>query len=227
MGLNKSDKGRFTMRNKRNFGKLAGILATVLFTLACGGGAFAASTETPTLSPTPLATSTATARPTSTPRPTKTPFPTSAPIGVYIDAGDYSYTVVNAVSLLRFYPGGKFLFTANPGYMIVDVGVHLENKDPGTAISIPWENVYIAEANGDAWYAYYGTAKAVESGTELDPYTLGISDIELDVTKKIEFDEDAYLRIVFLVTDNDNKPVPLVFGIGEAPDSKFIVEQPK
>lgn len=196
--------------------------------LACGGGAFAtAATETPTLSPTPPATTTATARPTSTPKPTKTPFPTSAPVGVSINAGDFSYTVVNAVSLRRFYPGGKFLFTANPGYMIVDVGIHLENKTPGSAVSIPWENVYITEANGDSWLAYYGTVKQVEAGIEMDPLTLGISDIELDTTKKIDFSGDAYLRIIFLVTDNDNKPVPLVFGIGDAPDAKFIVEQPK
>lgn len=195
--------------------------------LACGGGAIAAATEAPTLSPTPAATNTATARPTSTPRPTATPFPTSAPLGVSIDSDDYSYTVVNAVSLLRFYPGGKFLFTAQAGYMIVDVGVHLKNKTPGKAVTIPWEEVYITEASGDSWLAYYGTSKAVEAGFELDPYTLGISDIELDTTKKIEFDGDAYLRIIFLVTDSENKPVPLILGIGNAPDSAFIVEQPK
>jgi hypothetical protein len=215
------------MKHVRKFGNTIGFLAAAFVILACGGGAFASVTETPTLSPTPLSTSTKTPRPTSTPRPTNTAFPTSAPIGVSIGADDYSYTVVDAVSLNRFYPGGTLLFTAKQGYMIVDIGVHLVNNDPGKSVTIPWDQVYIAEANGDAWYAYYGSFKEVESGAEMDPFTIGISDIELDVETKIEFSGDAYLRIIFLVTDNDNKPVPLNFGIGEAPDAAFIVEQPK
>jgi hypothetical protein len=215
------------MRNVRKFAHSAGFLIVAILVLACGGGAFASATETATLSPTPAATDTATPRPTSTPRPTKTSIPTSAPIGVSITADNFSYTVVRAVSLLRFYPGGKFLFTANPGYMIVDIGVRLQNSNPGKSVTIPWDQVYIAEANGDAWYAYYGTVKEVESGAEMDTSTIGVSDIELDVDTKIEFSGDAYLRMIFLVTDNDNKPVPLNFGIGDAPDAAFIVEQPK
>ncbi|MBL8079024.1 MAG: hypothetical protein JNM55_13755 [Anaerolineales bacterium] len=216
------------MKDSRKFEIMICLLICALFMLACvGGGLVTSATDTPAPSSTPLATNTATSRPTSTPRPTKTPFPTSAPVGVSIDAGDYSYTVVKAVSLQRFYPGGKFLFTANPGYMIVDMGVRIQNENPGTAVSIPWEEIYITEANGDSWYVYYGTAKAVEAGKEMDPFTLGISDVELDVTQKIDFTGDAYLRLIFLVTDNDNQPVPLIFGIGYAPDAAFIVEQPK
>jgi hypothetical protein len=215
------------MKQVRKFGNTIGLLAAAFVILACGGGAFASVTETPTLSPTPLSTSTKTPRPTSTPRPTNTAFPTSAPIGVSIGADDFSYTIVDAVSLGRFYPGGTILFTAKPGYMIVDIGVHLVNNDPGKSVTIPWDQVYIAEANGDAWYAFYGTVKEVESGAEMDPFTIGISHVELDVTEKIEFSGDAYLRIIFLVNDNDNKPVPLNFGIGEAPDAAFIVEQPE
>lgn len=216
------------MKDTHKLGQLTLLLIFALLVLACSGGsAFVGATATPSLTFTPPSTNTATARPTSTPRPTKTPFPTSAPIGVSINAGDFSYTVVDAVSLMRFYPGGKFLFTANPGYMIVDIGVHLVNSNPGSAVSIPWENVYITEASGDSWLAYYGTAKAVSTGTEMDPFTLGISDIELDTTKNIEFNGDAYLRLIFLVDDNNNQAVPLVFGIGDAPDAEFVVEQPK
>jgi glucose/arabinose dehydrogenase len=216
------------MKNTYKHDQLTLLLIFALMLLACsGGGAFAGATATPSFTPTSASTNTATARPTSTPRPTKTPFPTSAPVGVSINAGDFSYTVVDAVSLMRFYPGGKFLFTANPGYMIVDIGVHLVNSNPGSAVSIPWANVYITEANGDSWLAYYGTAKAVSADTEIDPFTLGISDIELDTTKNIDFNGDAYLRIIFLVGDNDNQDVPLVFGIGDAPDAEFVVKQPK
>jgi len=198
-----------------------------LLILACGGGSFASVTETPADTNTPEATSTKTPRPTSTPRPTNTPFPTSAPKGVYVNAGGYSYTVVDAVSLRRLYPGGQFLFSPNPGYMIVDIGVHLQNNKPGTTFAISWSDVYITEANGDSWYAYYGTAKEVDAGTEIDPYTIGISDIEVDVSKTATFTSDGYLRLIFIVDDNDNKPVPLIFGIGNAPDVKLVVEQPK
>jgi hypothetical protein len=215
------------MRDTRTFSKLTGLLIFTLLILACSGGGLVGATATPNPTFTPLSTSTATARPTSTPKPTKTPFPTSAPLGVSIKAGDFSYTVVNAVSLMRFYPGGKFLFTANPGYMIVDIGIHLVNNNPGSAVSIPWGNVYITEANGDSWLPYYGTLKAVSAGAEMDPFTLGISDIEFDTTKNINFNGDAYLRLIFLVADNNNQPVPLVFGIGDAPEVEFVVEQPK
>src|SRR6185369_6631565 len=195
--------------------------------LACGGGAFASVTETPTPSPMPLSTSTKTPKPSATPRPTNTPQPTSAPLGVSIGAGDFSFTVVNAVSLRRIYPGGASLFSPKAGYMILDIGVRIENEKPGKTVSIPWENVYITEANGDSWYPIWGTSKFVDSGTELDPYTLGISADEISGKDKISFTGDAYLRLIFIVDDNDNQPVPIIFGIGDGPQAEFIVEQPK
>lgn len=214
------------MKNINRYGKIIGLMAVVLFTLACGGGAFAGATETPTLSPTPLATNTATPRPTSTPKPTNTPFPTPAPLGASIDADDFSFTVIDAISLRRIYPGGTLLFSPNPGYLIMDIGVRIENKNPGTTVSIPWENVYVTEANGDSWYPIWGTSKFVESGTEMDPYSLGISSEEIKGIDRINFTGDAYLRLIYIVTDNDNQPVPIIFGIGDAPQAEFIVEQP-
>jgi hypothetical protein len=225
-GLDQSNKGRFIMKNQRSFGKLAGLLVIVLSMLACGSGDLAGATETPTLSPTPLATNTATARPTSTPKPTKTPLPTPAPLNVSIESGDFSYTVIDAISLRRIYPGGTLLFSPNPGYLIMDIGVRIENKDPGTTVSIPWEDVYVTEANGDSWYPIWGTTKFVDSGTELDPYSLGISSEEIKGINRINFTGDAYLRLIYIVTDNENQPVPIIFGIGDAPQAEFIVEQP-
>lgn len=215
------------MKNTRKYGKIICLLIFALLMLACGGGAFATATDTPTLSPTPLATNTATARPTSTPRPTNTAFPTPAPLGISIDAGDFSFTVVKAVSLRRIYPGGELLFSPNPGYLIMDIGVRIQNKNPGTTVSIPWENVYVTEANGDSWYPLWGTAKFVESGTEIDPYSLGISSDEIKGIDRINFTTDAYLRLIYIVDDNDNQPVPIIFGINDAPQAEFIVEQPK
>jgi hypothetical protein len=214
------------MKNTNKYGKLIGPLVIALLMLACGGGAFAATTEAPAVSPTPLAANTATARPTSTPKPTKTSFPTPAPLGVSIDGDDFSYTVIDAISLRRIYPGGTLMFSPNPGYLIMDIGVRIENKNPGETVSIPWENVYVTEANGDSWYPIWGTSKFVDSGTELDPYSLGISSDEINGVDRINFTGDAYLRLIYIVTDNENQPVPIIFGIGDAPEAEFIVEQP-
>lgn len=213
------------MKNVNRYGKLFGLLAAALLMLACAG-ALAGTVETPAVSPTPPAPNTATARPTSTPKPTKTPFPTPAPLGVSIEADDFSFTVIDAVSLRRIYPGGTLLFSPNPGYLIMDIGVRIKNKNPGKTVSIPWENVYVTEANGDSWYPIWGTSKFVDSGTELDPFSLGISSEEINGVDRINFTGDAYLRLIYIVTDNENQPVPIIFGIGDAPEAEFIVEQP-
>ncbi len=216
------------MNKDRRFLEIVSVLTVAVLILACSGGSIVASaTETPSATSTTISTNTATPPPTATPRPTKTPFPTPAPKGVSIKAGDFSFTVVDAVSLRRIYPGGQYLFTPNPGYVILDVGVRLENKTSGEAISIPWENVYITEQNGDSWYPYWGSYKPVESGTEMDPFTIGISSNEIVGTELISFTGDAYLRLVFIVGDNNNQPVPLMFGIGDSPETELLVEQPK
>lgn len=216
------------MNKDRRFLKVVSILAVAVLVLACsGGGAFVSATETPSATSTPVSTNTATPRPTSTPRPTKTPFPTPAPKGISIDTGDFSFTVVDAVSLRRIYPGGEYLFTPNPGYIILDVGVRLENGKSGEVVSIPWENVYIKEQNGDSWYPYWGSYKPVESGIEMDPFTVGISSNEIVGTERINFTGDAYLRLIFIVGDNNNQPVPLMFGIGDSPETELLVDQPK
>jgi hypothetical protein len=213
------------MRKNRKKSLTLVLSMVAFFAAACSTGSFGA-TATPSATFTPDATSTPTKRPTSTPRPTFTNTPTPAPLGVSVSAGDFSFTVVDAVSLRRIYPGGQYLYTPNPGYLILDMGIRIQNNNPGKLVSIPWENVYVEEANGDSWYPLWGKAELVDADVELDPFTLGISSEEIDGIERINFTGDAYLRLVFIVDDNDNQPVPIIFGIGNSPVAAFDVAQP-
>lgn len=202
------------------------MIAAVLI-LACGGAPVITATETPAATFTPEATNTATPKPTRTPIPTRTPQPTPAPRGVPIQGDGFTYTIIDGVSLRRIYPGGEFLYIPDPGYIIIDLGVRLQNDNPGSEITLNWGDIYITEANGDAWLPLWGSSEEVASGTEMDPYTIGISSKIIEGTETTKFKGDLYLRLIFIAGDNNNNPVPIVFGIGYSNLAEFIVEQPK
>jgi hypothetical protein len=154
--------------------------------------------------------------PVNTPEPTATQetlaTPTPAPVGVAVRSDSYEVTVIKAVKLDRLYPGGKYSYTPKAGNMIVDVGVKVSNLT-GSQASVKWSNVYVVEETGDAWYPSYGTYK--ESGKEIDPFSLGISENTIVGEDVITFKGDIYLRLIFIVADND--PTTFVFGFDDSP----------
>jgi hypothetical protein len=174
--------------------KFAIIIFIGLFMLACVGGTVA--TSAPVAAPTEAPPTVA--APTEAP-----PVATSAVLG--------------AVKLGRFYPGGKSLFTAKPGNIIVDMGVKVSNLT-GSSVSVPWKNVYVVEKTGDAWFPFYGSYK--ESGKKIDPFSLGISDTATNGDDVITFNGDIYLRLIFIVKDND--PTTFVFGFDDSPLIELI-----
>jgi hypothetical protein len=202
-----------------------------LFMLACVGGTVA--TSAPVAAPTDAAPTTVVvptvAAPTElppvatlAPEPTATEIqatPTPAPVGVPVRSGSYEVTVLGAVKLGRFYPGGTLLYTANPGNIIADVGVKVSNLT-GSPASVKWSNVYVVEKTGEAWFPFYGSYK--ESGKKIDPFSLGISDKATNGDDLITFNGDIYLRLIFIVTDND--PTTFVFGFDDSPLIEITVK---
>jgi hypothetical protein len=203
--------------------KFAIIIFIGLFMLACVGGTVATSAPVaaPTEAPPTVAAPTE-APPVATSAPEATEVlatPTSAPIGVPVKSASYEVTVLGAVKLGRFYPGGKSLFTAKPGNIIVDMGVKVSNLT-GSSVSVPWKNVYVVEKTGDAWFPFYGSYK--ESGKKIDPFSLGISDTATNGDDVITFNGDIYLRLIFIVKDND--PTTFVFGFDDSPLIEITVK---
>ncbi len=172
-------------------------------------------TEKPTEKPTEtlVPTNTPTPVPTETPIPTETPFPTPAAVGEAVAGDGVEITVVEAYERDRLYPGGEYLYRPNAGYLIIDVGVHIKNMNPGSPISIPWNSVYVLEDNGDSWMPIYGSVEYVSSGESFDPLTIGISSDYVDENGSIETEDDAYLRLIYLVADSNEH---ILFGIGNS-----------
>jgi hypothetical protein len=214
-----------TRDSKSMLVKVSFLFVTLIMIMACStGGLGVQPTETPeppkpTNTPEPTSTitltPTKTARPTRTPKPTATLTSTPAPLGIPVKTDKYEVTVVGAVDLKRIYPGGKYLYTPNAKYMIVDIGVRVRNLNPGQTITLPWSDIYVIESNNESWYALWGDIEEVTSGTEMDPFTIGISDEEIDGNTTFSFQQDAYFRVIYIL-DREN-PKNILFGFGDSP----------
>lgn len=204
-------------------GRILPFVMIIVFILACSGGAAPTAEEPPAEPPAavqPTNTTQPTEQPTNTPRPTSTPMPTETAIPTPAGMGEpvvgegIEITVVDAFDRDRIYPGGEYLYTPNPGYLIIDMGVYIRNLNPGQTVSLPWNQVFILEDNGDAWFPIWGKEKVVGSGDTYDPFNIGISSVQLDGDTEISFDGDLYMRIVYIVRDSNEQ---ILFGIGESP----------
>jgi hypothetical protein len=212
---------------------ISAFLVLLAVTLACAGGATAEPTALPptpvppTKTPTPIPP---TKKPTSTRPPTATLEPTPAPIGFPIT---YTYrsleiTVLDVINRESVHFGDiagnwETFYKPLEGHFLIDVGVLVRNLKPGNIVRLKWSNVYIVEANGDAWYPAWGKTKTVSVGKQVDPFIIGLSSTNLNGEDFIEFDNDTYLRLIFGVV-NDPKQT-ILFAIEYSPYISFQVEQ--
>lgn len=187
------------MKRNSTFTKALFILFAVIFVLACNAGGLGA-TATPAPTNTPAATNTP--LPTNTPESTATPVeptatlapPTPAPIGSVIRSDNFEVKVVIAQKRDRVYPGGKFYFTPASGYMMVDIGVKVKNLT-NSPVTVTWNDVYVMNGNGDWWYPSWGTWE--KTSDDLDPFTIGVSEIEIIPESEIVIDNDGYFRLFY------------------------------
>ena len=208
--------------------KVCLLIAISIFILACAGGGLAVatptpqSTETPLPSPTNTPKPTATKRPTSTPLPTATLVPTPAPVGETVKYGSLEITVLDVVTHDLIVPGGQYYWYTPEGYIFIDVGVLVKNLNPGSPVSVEWGYIGVQEASGDAWYPGFADTKAVSSGTQVDPFSIGIA-TEVKPDDVVVFEEDTYMRLIFVVVEDFEQDI--LFGIESSPLITFKLKK--
>jgi hypothetical protein len=212
------------MKQKKGFQRIAFILLVALFILACNGGALAATaTPVPTDTLAPTNTATSTPEPTSTSLPTATLVPTPAPVGVPVQSESYEVTVLKTRKLTSgVHTGDGYFWTANPGYIFIELEVKVRNLQTGVAANVPWSEVYVLESNDKAWYPNWGGFKAVASGKNVSTSGLSVSSIE-DGTVTIPFTDDLYLRVIYIVAESD--PTTVSFGFADSPMIEVVIKK--
>jgi hypothetical protein len=196
--------------------------------LACAGLS-AAPTATPeptaasTNTPEPPPTATATQKPTSTPRPTATAIPptaTPAPVGVTVSNEDYDVNVVKVRKLGSVYLDQNYVWQANPGYLFLELGVQITSKKMGSK-SIPWQNIYVIEQDGNSWYPGWGGFQIARSGETVNTATIIFAPIN-DGTELVQFGDTVFLRVIWNITDNN--PSTVNFGFDTSPLIEVVID---
>jgi hypothetical protein len=65
--------------------------------------------------------------------------------------------------------------------------------------------------NSDWWYPTWGTFKS--SSGKMDPFTIGVSEVEIDPETTITVDNEGYLRLFYVVKEAD----VYYFGFADSP----------
>ena len=119
--------------------------------------------------------------------------------------------------------GWETFYKPLPGKFLIDVGVLVRNLKPGNTVRMTWSNVYVVEANGDAWYPGWGNMRTVSVDKKMDPFTIGLSSTNINGDDAIEFDNNTYMRLIFSVAADPNQDV--LFIIERSPVIAFRVKE--
>jgi hypothetical protein len=130
-------------------------------------------------------------------------------MGSTVKSANFEVKVIDAVKRDRVYPGGKFYFNPADGYMLVDIGVKVSNLT-GSDIPVKWGDVYIMTTE-EWWAPSWGTYK--DTSGNLDPFTIGVSELEIDPEAQITFGQDGYFRLFYHIP----KDGTYYFGFADAP----------
>lgn len=206
---------------------LIAIFTTI--SLACAGLSTAPTAaldpiSTATNTPEPLPTATATIRPTNTPRPTETPIPatpTAIPMELPAINAQYEVKVLYAAYFAKVFSGGFEYTPLGFGGKFLDIGVQIKNLQPGSPLTIPWENIYIITPNNEAWYPNFGGSYPPQNKDEkFDPATLFI--YPEDAMEDINFSEVVYIRGIW-ATDG-TIPATYLFGFDTSPLIEVVID---
>lgn len=173
--------------------------------------------------PTATIAATATQKPTSTPRPTATAVPptaTPAPVGVTVSNEEYEVNIVKVRKLGSVYLDQNYIWEANPGYLFLELGVQVISKRTGTT-SIPWQNIYVTEQDGNSWYPGWGGFQTATSGVNINPATIIFAQIH-DGNELVSFGEAVFLRLIWTIKDNN--PSTVYFGFDTSPLIEVIID---
>jgi len=113
-------------------------------------------------------------------------------------------------------------YKPNPGSYLIDVGVLVKNNSKDV-VQVKWGNVYVVEESGDAWFPNWGSIKSVNPGVKLDPFTIGLSSVNLVAEDMVNFEKDTYMRLIFVVAANPDQII--LFGIEGSPMIGFKIKK--
>ena len=213
------------MRNERSLSPafLAVIhwIVAAMLVVACGVAslpvsqptATVAPTSTPTVAPSP--TKTATPQPTDTSTPTVVPTPAS--LGDSVPYRSLTITLVKATTHDLIVPGGLYYYRPKDRKDIfLDLGVLVQNSQPGKSVSVQWKDVRVLQEDGTFSYPGFADVETKEPGTDFDPFKIGIATPALGAGM-VEFTKDTYLRLIFVI----GKKQTVLFTIEDSPQIAF------
>ncbi len=209
---------------KSVFVKIGLLIIVSVVMQACGGGALAAATPTPSPNPTstPPPTNTSTPKPTSTPRPTNTvlPTPTPASLGEPVKSGSIEISVLDVYKHDNLIPGNGYRYWANPGYMIIDLVVKVQNTG-STPASITWNDTYVIDDTNSHHEMLFAGSRSAAKKEKVDPLSIDYNDVGGSAV--IEIIDTVYMRIIYLISDKPEQMV--LFGIKDSPLIGFTVKK--
>ena len=162
--------------------------------------ATAVPTEALTFTPSPTVAPTATAVPPTATR--VPPTPTPAAVGDTVESGIYGITVVEFRKLDTVYSDSSHYWAPKPGYMFIELGVKVSNRKSGSTASVPYRKMIVIQESAAPLSPTWASYKAVETGVEINPKTLGFKIID-NPDEDAAFTQDLYLRLIYAVTKKE------------------------
>jgi hypothetical protein len=189
----------------------------------CGPGQLFGPTMTPTSTNTPIPTSTSTPSPTFTPTPTFTPSLTPTPtiipeVGKPVSNDNWEITLISPLSRKRIYRG-RIYYTANPGYIFIDLAVRVKNLQSGTN-SLRSSDIVVIDGNKKRWDFIWLGRQSVTSDRVIDPFSISVEDFR--PSDSIDIEGESYLRLIYVVSDASSN---LGFHFKGIPQIPFTAEK--
>lgn len=204
---------------------LTSLLVSMEALAGCGPGQLfgPAFTATPTVTLTPAPTLTPTPTATSTPTPTFTPSPvptaTIVPeVGKPISNDDWEITLTDALSRKRIFRGSVY-YTANPGYVFVDLAIKVKSLQTGTN-SILSSDIVVIDDSEMSWTVLWLGRQPIKEDQVVDPFSISVDDFPTSYPIDIEGEE--YFRLIYVVSNTSSS---LRYQFGDLPPIPFTAEE--
>jgi hypothetical protein len=222
----KHERGGVMNRNRtvNIFYLLTSLLVGIQAIAGCGPGQlFGPSfTDTPTSTLTPVPTLTITPTSTFTPTPTFTPSPIPTPtivpeVGVPISNDESEITLISPFSRKRIFRGDVY-YTANPGYIFIDLGLKVKNLDT-TANSFQSSDVLVLDDTKEQWSILWIGRQPVKNDRVIDPFSISVDE---SFVNTFSVENEVYFRFIFVVSETSSS---LSFQFDGIPLIPFTAEQ--
>lgn len=104
--------------------------------------------------------------------------------------------------------------------MIIDLVVRARNTGASPA-AIKWSDTYVIDSDGNRNDVLFGGSQIATSKQKVDPLSIDYNAIYGDIA--VEFEDTAYMRIIYIITDKPEQKV--LFGVGDSPLIEFNVKR--